>query len=481
MAPVTKAEFLSAFSASLIEGSAAFFVGAGLSRARGFVDWRGLLEAIAKDLHLDIARETDLLALAQYHENSRGGRAGINAVLIEEFNKDTVLGENHRLIASLPVRSIWTTNYDALIEEAYRDARKRLDVKTTPANLAQTLPHRDATLYKMHGDKSQPQDAILTKGDYETYNEKRGAFSTVLQAELIERTFLFLGFSFTDPNIDYILARVRGLLREHQRDHYCLMKWPDAPKPGSPAAALADYEYEKRKLDLRIADLRRYHIQAVMIDSYSEITEILEALDRLAHSKDVLVSGSAMDYNPLGQTRIEGFLRTLGAELVRRGFRLVSGYGLGIGSSVAFGALSEIHSNLAPPDKAMLMPFPQKVPLGVDRAAFYTSHREQLVRASGFVVFVCGNREVAGVPENAPGVLEEFALAARLGRVPIPIGASGWMAAHVLAQVRMDLKRYYGEANVAAELDTLNDRRSSDEAYLDAIFAIIKKVRPLSK
>ena len=476
MAPVSKAQFLARFSASLIEGGAAFFIGAGLSRAQGFVDWRGLLEGIARDLNLDVSREADLLALAQYHENSHGGRARINEVLIEEFNKDTVLGENHRLIASLPADSIWTTNYDGLIEEAYRAARKRLDVKTTPANLAQTMPHRDAILYKMHGDRSQPQEAILTKDDYETYNERRGAFSTVLQAELIERTFLFLGFSFTDPNIDYILARVRGLLREHQRDHYCIMKWPSAPAPGATPAAMADYEYEKRKLDLHIDDLRRYHIQAVMIDSYSEITEVLQSLDRLAHSKDILVSGSAADFAPLGQARVEEFSRQLGAEFVRRGFRLISGYGLGIGSSVAYGALSEIHSNLSPPDKAMLMPFPQNLPHGTDRAAFYTSHREQLVRAAGFVVFISGNREGASGPEPAPGVLEEFALAAKFGRVPIPIGASGWMASQILGVVSADLPRYYGSADVAAELNVLNDAGSTDRGLLEAIFSIIAKV-----
>jgi hypothetical protein len=476
MALVSKAEFLERFGKNLKDGSAAFFIGAGLSRPQGYVDWRGLLEGIAHDLGLDLAKEHDLLALAQYHENSRGNRARINEVLIEEFNKDCVSGENHRLIASLPVTSIWTTNYDTLIEEAFLAARKRLDTKTTSANLAQTRPHRDAVLYKMHGDKNQPQDAVLTKGDYETYNDSREAFSTVLQAELIERTFLFLGFSFTDPNIDYILTRVRGLLGKHERDHYCVMKWPDAPVPTDPTA-FADYQYEKRKLDLRIADLRRYRIQAVMIDSYREITEMLQALDRLAHSGDVLVSGSAANYGPLGLPRIEAFLRKLGSELVRREFRLVSGYGLGIGSAVAYGALSEIHSNLGPPDRAMLMPFPHVLPTGIDTATFYSSHREQLVRAAGFAVFVCGNRKKGRSVELAPGVIEEFAIVAKFGRIPIPVGASGWAASQILAEVRADLRRYYGDANVERELDVLNDPSATDEAYLEAIFSIIAKVR----
>lgn len=213
-----------------------------------------------------------------------------------------------------------------------------------------------------------------------------------------------------------------------------------------------------------------------MIDAYSEITEVLQSLDRLAHSKDILVSGSATDFAPLGQARIEEFSRQLGAELVRRGFRLISGYGLGIGSSVAYGALSEIHSNLSPPDKAMLMPFPQNLPHGTDRAAFYTSHREQLVRASGFVIFISGNRATASGPEAAPGVLEEFELAVKFGRVPIPVGASGWMASHILAEVRKDLPRYYGIADVATELDILNDPSSANQALLNSIFSIIAKM-----
>jgi hypothetical protein len=107
----------------------------------------------------------------------------------------------------------------------------------------------------------------------------------------------------------------------------------------------------------------------------------------------------------------------------------------------------------------------------------YTSHREQLIRASGFVVFVCGNRVAGGKLELSPGVMEEFGLATTLGRVPIPIGATGWAASQVLAEVRADLERYYGEADVVRELNVLNDAGSTDRELLDSIFSIIAKVR----
>jgi hypothetical protein len=74
-------DFYERFTTSLLQGTAAIFAGAGLSRASGFVNWKELMTEIAEDLNLDIDRETDLVALAQYHFNDRAGRAKLNRML----------------------------------------------------------------------------------------------------------------------------------------------------------------------------------------------------------------------------------------------------------------------------------------------------------------------------------------------------------------------------------------------------------------
>jgi hypothetical protein len=87
----------------------------------------------------------------------------------------------------------------------------------------------------MHGDISAPDEAVLIKDDYERYEAKRGLFTTRLQGDLSWRHFLFLGFSFTDPNIDYIFSRLRCLLEENAKDQpprYCILRRPKAPKRG---------------------------------------------------------------------------------------------------------------------------------------------------------------------------------------------------------------------------------------------------------
>lgn len=193
------------------------FIGAGFSMNAGYVDWKSLLSGIAEDLGLDIEKETDLVSLAQYNYNENGQNRGvINHALFEEFTKEKDLDENHKILAKLPISTFWTTNYDSLIEKALRDARKIVDVKYNNSHLSLTIPHRDAVVYKMHGDKSNPNEAILIKDDYEQYYQKHAQFITSLSGDLISKTFLFIGFSFSDPNLDYILSRIRIDYRQHR-------------------------------------------------------------------------------------------------------------------------------------------------------------------------------------------------------------------------------------------------------------------------
>src|SRR5690348_15439732 len=112
MAVIDEKTLLSNFQKQMDEDAAALFLGAGMSRESGFVNWKELMKEIADEIGLDIDRETDLIALAQWHKNRRRTRHKINQTLVEEFARQAKLTDNHRLIAALPISTIWTTNYD---------------------------------------------------------------------------------------------------------------------------------------------------------------------------------------------------------------------------------------------------------------------------------------------------------------------------------------------------------------------------------
>ena len=72
----------------------------------------------------------------------------------------------------------------------------------------------------MHGDVAHATDAVLCKADYETYHLSRGDFLTALAGDLLSKMFLFIGFSFSDPNLDYVLGRLHTRHGNNLRKHY---------------------------------------------------------------------------------------------------------------------------------------------------------------------------------------------------------------------------------------------------------------------
>ena len=124
----------------------------------------------------------------------------------------------------------------------------------------------------MHGDVDSLEDAVITRSDYEEFGyNKRKLFREVLEGDLLTRTFLFLGFSFEDPNFNYVIGRLRVLLdEENTRKHYCIMRRVKATGENS--------EYEKARQQLQIEDLNRYGIFTYLVNDYGEITDILSTL-----------------------------------------------------------------------------------------------------------------------------------------------------------------------------------------------------------
>lgn len=62
-----------------------------------------------------------------------------------------------------------------------------------------------------------------------------------------------------------------------------------------------------------------------------------------------------------------------------------------------------------------------------------------------------------GKPITAQGVWEEFDIAIKLGKVPIPFGASGWAAAEIWEKMKSDLARYYGTIDVIEPFEILGE------------------------
>ncbi len=463
--------FVETFVKELEEENVAIFAGAGLSVGAGYVDWKKLLQPIAHELGLDIDKEHDLISIAQYHLNEKQNRSGLNRALIEQFSPGHAITENHRILARLPIKTFWTTNYDKLIEDSLKGAGKIPDVKFTLDHLKITKPKRDAIVYKMHGDIEHPDDAVLTKDDYERYSSSRGQYVTALSGDLVAKMFLFLGFSFTDPNLDYILSRVRISLHGKPRDHYCIFKKCNrASYPDDDA-----FKYAEIKQQLAINDLKRFGVQTLLVDDYNDITVLLKQIENRYQRKTVLISGSAHEYGAWTQAQAESFIRNLSQALIRNDSRIVSGFGLGVGSHVITGVLEELyqHQGKRLHDQLILRPFPQ----GTDAPKQWEFYREEMIAHAGVALFIFGNKLDGGNVVPATGVRREFEIAKEKGLLLIPIGATGFMAKELWEELIANFGTYYPAlASLKPLFESLGDG-GDHKKLIDTVMEIISKAK----
>lgn len=468
-------QFLREYVKAIRDGNAAVFAGAGLSRPSGFVIWKDLLRPLAEDINLNIDDEHDLTAVAQYVRNSSGNRAVINSTILEAYSKDVSTNENVSILTRLPIHTYWTTNYDHLIEQGLYDANRNADVKIETKQLSITKRDRDAVVYKMHGDVDHPADAVITKDDYAKYDITHPFIRSVLQGDLISKTFLFVGFSFDDPNLDKILGQIRCLLNENIRNHYCFMRRIQS----ADAENEEQLGYLKARQDLREEDLKRYGIQIVFVDDYSEITNILRRVEEAVLANNIFISGSAEFFSDAwSRFKVDELAYKLAQQLVKEEFRITSGFGLGIGSSVINGALDEINNSKFRhiSEHLCLRPFPQGISDAVERKSKWTQYRESILDENGIVIFIAGNKKDADGNEIvADGCIQEYEIAKKKGCLLIPIGTTGSAAAKIFDEIKNEREKY---PYLDEYFDILMSGENVNE-IVSAVLAIIKKQRIL--
>lgn len=460
---------------AIADSNAALFLGAGLSRESGYVDWKRLMRGAAKELGLDLDLEQDLVAVAQYYLNLSGqNRHSLSQMIVDEFGQRGDYTENHRIIGRLPIQTIWTTNFDTLIERAISDAGREVDVKSRQADIPIARKRRDVVLYKMHGDVAHPHEVVICKEDYERYARTNPVFQTALEADLVSKTFLFLRFSFADPNLNYMLGHLRTLLDDNQHQHFAIMRrarerWPETED------RKRAHEYERNKQRLLLLELARYGIRTCLVDSFSEVTEILHMIEQGALSNNVFVSGSANKFtDDFNETRTRDLCMALGQRLVIEGRKLISGFGLNIGAELVKGAILALYNTRdAFEDRIVLRPFPREIPSDIPEPEFLDDYRRAIVAQSGVAVFICGTSRSNLI---SAGVMDEYRIVRAMQKVPIPIGATGFAAREIWNELREEREEIYG-GHVGPDLyDRLNDSSLSGEELVGVVFEIMDAV-----
>ena len=421
----TRDAFLREFPASLADESAGLFVGAGVSMGAGYPSWKELLQDIGEELGVDSADVSDLAALAQWHIRRSAGATKIRQVIRNEIAVERAIPEILDVVARLPLRHIWTTNYDRLIERAFAQINRPMDVISAVDDLALKPRAGASRLYKMHGTVDRLNDLVISTDDYELFHKKRGAFLPLLQAHLSSLSMLFVGLSFTDPNVRHVLSVIREAFTEAPPEHFAIIRPPQRKEFKTDAS----YEARLTQHKLWSEDLLRYGLRAVEIDSYEEVPALLKEVERKIASKRVWVSGS-LPITSDNAEFVHEIANGLGRAIGKAGLTMVSGAGVLVGSASLSGFISALQATGSwDLDRRLIArPFPQPLEGKEPDRAQWELLRVELARLAGITIFVGGSKVVDGTEIISNGVQRECELAKISGSFLLPIGATGGAA-----------------------------------------------------
>lgn len=102
------------------------------------------------------------------------------------------------------ISAVITTNYDLFLETfIFPDD---YTVFTNQTQLFNSDSYNIAEIYKIHGSATDANSIIITEQDYNTFNDSRKLIIAKMLTLFAESPIIFLGYSFTDENIQGIIT-----------------------------------------------------------------------------------------------------------------------------------------------------------------------------------------------------------------------------------------------------------------------------------
>lgn len=206
------------------------FVGAGLSRNLGLPEWEVLMAKVAEDLDIDpdiLALHGDFLQIAEYHIICHGGSKNRISKIIDRnlrsIEVDIGASKVHKCLVDMNFPKIYTTNFDEMIEMAFRYHGVPYCVIATLDDIL-NAPDSVTQIVKFHGTLDHDETLVISETDYHNRLDMEGPLDIKLRADLLGKTVLFLGYSFRDLNIRYMWSKLFRVMQANCKAYMVTMK-----------------------------------------------------------------------------------------------------------------------------------------------------------------------------------------------------------------------------------------------------------------
>ncbi len=256
----------------------AFFIGAGLSLPI-FPKWSDLLREMVsrcynkREINADerneldgkIEQERDFLDIAEYCFRALGQshyRKFLEDKFDIDFNEDDI-SSSYKAIFNLEFPTIITTNFDLIPEKLNSKSSNfyRMFDNSKIAEARNSL--RNPIIFKMHGCITNQASIVFTSSEFDRVINNQ-TMRNFLSAILATKRLIFLGFSFSDPHLDFILKFIKEIYGGISNPHYALMS----------DLSLVNQRMLKNKYDLSIINYQS-------TQGHPEVLEFLQLLQKL--------------------------------------------------------------------------------------------------------------------------------------------------------------------------------------------------------
>lgn len=257
----------SALVGSVRDRECIIFLGAGASTVPdgevGLPTGGALSRELAGECDYPGTDRSDFLRVCQFYELKQGGHR-LRKQIIKKLSIPRLMpGKLHHLIAALPVRYVLTTNYDSLMETAFRFAGKTPQVAVYDINERQPEPanpvdENSPLVYKLHGALDNPGSMLCTEDDIVQFLACILLGDPPLLPSVTKlfrnHTILFVGYGLKDWNIRAMIRALRGKRRNDWVRSFALQRRFDTS-----VDAAADWQqsvlYWDRKENVHCLDL----------------------------------------------------------------------------------------------------------------------------------------------------------------------------------------------------------------------------------
>lgn len=326
---IEESAFVNEVSEQHRKGQLVLFAGAGVSMSTGLPGLDDILRYLSRDFKIDLNGNIDFSLFTQLCANKTNTKSIVKNSIrryIEEADvKTSKLLEE---IIRLRFRSIWTTNYDTLLEDCHKREKLRISSIYQEKYLTKVRELRGGVVYKLHGDLADCNNIVITRSDFEEYDKP--LMLTFLRRELVTNPFLFIGYSFSDHVILNQLAENRKSLEELFQKHYAIL--------------LKDNKNSFEQ-SLFVQDLRkRYGIETLLVDNGEQVADVLSKIYKKSIANNIFISGSIHDTADISKMNfINELSKRIAYNLLDKDYNIHTGMGKGFGTVIA----GYVHKHMA--------------------------------------------------------------------------------------------------------------------------------------